>query len=98
MESSARILRNTADVRDPDADLDGERPRERLTHGDPLAHLILGEPLLVADELALHLTDEGDRAAETEQPEPQEVSNEVANRNALGGPFVILLPTVSLGV
>ena len=98
MESSARILRNTADVRDPDADLDRERAGERLAHRDGLAHLFLGQPAALGDELALHLTDEGDRAAETEQPEPQEVSNEVANRNALGGPFVILLPTVSLGV
>ena len=98
MESSARILRNPADVRDPDADLDCERTRERLAHSDAFAHLVFRQPLLLADQLALHLTDEGDRAAETEQPEPQEVSNEVANRNALGGPFVILLPTVSLGV
>src|SRR5438552_6458273 len=57
-----------ADVRDPDADLDREWTRQRLADRDTLA-LVLGDPLPVADQLPLHLADEGDGAAEAEEAE-----------------------------
>src|SRR6266545_4051600 len=73
----------TANVRDPDADLDRERTRQRLAYRDALAHLVLGEPPLVADQLALHLADEGDGAAEAEEAEPEVVPDELADGDAL---------------
>jgi hypothetical protein len=36
-------------------------------------HLFFGEPAAIADELALHLADKRDRAAEAEQAEAKEV-------------------------
>ena len=59
----------SADVRDPDAHLDGEGPREGLADRDPLAHLLFGEPLPLGHQLALHLPDERDGAAEAEETE-----------------------------
>src|SRR5262249_14548115 len=75
------------DVGNPDANLDGEGPPQRLAHSDALAHLFLGEPLLVAAESALHLTDEGHRPAEAEDAEPQVVPDELADGHALDGLF-----------
>ena len=45
-----------------DADLNGKWPGERLTDRDHFAHLILGEPAALRDQLALHLTHEGYRS------------------------------------
>jgi hypothetical protein len=45
----------TSKVRDEDPDLDGQRPGERLAHGDDLAHLILREPGALDHQLPLHL-------------------------------------------
>src|SRR5262245_59697640 len=71
-------------IRDPAPDLDGQRPWQRLAHRDALAHLVLGEPLLVAHELALHLPDERDGTSEAEKPEAEVVPDEVADRDAGG--------------
>jgi hypothetical protein len=71
-----------AQIGGPDADLDGERAGQRLADRDALTHLALRHPAAIADQLALHLADEGDGAAEAEQPEPQVVANEIPNRNA----------------
>src|SRR3569623_1991144 len=68
-----------AHVRNIDADLNGEWPWQRLADGDRLAHLVLGQPVFVGNQLALHLTDQRDRAAEAEQPEPEEVGDEFAD-------------------
>src|SRR5215831_10144870 len=72
------------DVGDPDADLDGERPWQGLADRDALAHLVLREPLLVADQLTLHLTDERHGPAEAEKTKAQEVAHEIAKGNAVG--------------
>src|SRR5215475_1440791 len=74
----------TTDVRDPDPDLDRQRPRERLTHGDALAHLLLREPLLLTHQLALHLADKSNGTAEPEYTEAQVVPDEITNGNAMG--------------
>src|SRR5262249_60423662 len=75
------------DVRDPDPDLDRQRPGQRLTHGDALAHLLLREPLLLTHQLALHLADERDGPPEPEHAEAQVVPDEVADGNAMGRMF-----------
>ena len=62
------------------ADLDSERPGERLTDRDRLSHLRLADPAAVVDQLALHLADEGDRSAKAEQAEAEEVEHEFAHR------------------
>ena len=51
-------------VRDVDAHLDGERPRQRLTDGDGFAHLLLGQPTPVSDQFPFHLTHKSDRPAQ----------------------------------
>ena len=53
-----------AQIRDEDSDLDRERARERLAHGDGFPHLLLSEPAPSADELAFHLADERDGSSE----------------------------------
>src|SRR5947208_2979855 len=75
----------TADVRDPNANLDGERSRQGLTDGDALPHLVLSQPLPLADHLPLHLADERDGAPEAEQTQPQVVLDELADGDAPRG-------------
>src|SRR5207249_11142201 len=70
-------------VRDPDADLDRQRTRQRLADGDALAHLLFAEPPLVADQLALHLAHERDRTAEAKDTEAQIIPDELADRHAV---------------
>jgi len=72
-----------ADVRDPDADLDRERAGQGLADGDPFPHLLLREPFLFADHLALHLTDERDGTAKPEEAEAKVIPDELADRHAL---------------
>ena len=60
---------------------------EGLADGDSLAQLLLGEPLLFANHLTLHLPDEGDGAAEAEEAEAQVVLDEVPDGHALGRLF-----------
>src|SRR6516165_7971023 len=52
------------------ADLDRKRSRQRLADGNCFAHLFLRQPSTVGDQLALHLTNEGDRPAEPQEPKP----------------------------
>src|SRR5258707_9850664 len=42
-------------VRHIDANLNGKRSRQRLANRNRLPHLLLGEPLAVVDQFALHL-------------------------------------------
>src|SRR4029077_6152941 len=72
-----------ADVGDPDADLDGQGTRQRLADRDALAHLLLGQPLSLADQLPLPLAHEGDGPAESDEPKAQIVSDELSDRHAL---------------
>jgi hypothetical protein len=62
-----------AQVGDIDTNLNRQRPRQGLTDGDGLAHLLLGHPATLADEIALHLADQRHWAAEPEEPKAQEV-------------------------
>ena len=68
-----------AQVGDVDADLDGERSRERLTYRNGLPHLLLGEPFSVGDKLLLHLADERHGTAGPQQPKAQEIERHLAN-------------------
>src|SRR2546428_4560105 len=72
-----------AEVGEPDADLDGERARERLADRDALTHFFLRHPALTAHHLALHLTHESDGTAETEEAEPQVATDAVADLHAV---------------
>src|SRR6202521_578076 len=57
-----------AQVGDVDAELDGERSRERLTYRNGLPHLLLGQPFSVFDKLLFHLADQRDGTAEPKEP------------------------------
>src|SRR2546429_511253 len=74
-------------IGDPDPDLDGERPGQRLAdrHGPP--PLLLRQPLLLTHQFAFHLPDQRDRPTEAEQAEPQVVPNEITDRDTLGRLF-----------
>ena len=54
----------------------------------------LSEPLLFADHLALHLSDERDGTAESEETEAQVVPDELADRHAMRSLFWISLCAV----
>src|SRR5262249_44748153 len=73
-----------AQIGDVDADLDGERAGQRLADRDRLAHLFLGEPAFVGDELALHLADQRHRPAEAEEAEAEEIEDELRDGAAWG--------------
>src|SRR5260370_771624 len=60
-------------IRDVDAHLDGERPRQRLTDGDGLSHLLLGQPTPLSDQFPFHLTNERDRPPKAKKAEPQTI-------------------------
>src|SRR5438067_10090525 len=77
----------TSDVRDPDADLDRERPGQGLADRDAFPHFFLRQPFLLAYELALHLTDQRNWSAKTKNAEAQVVANEIANRDPAGRGF-----------
>jgi hypothetical protein len=74
-----------AQIRKPYTDLDGERTRERLADGDAFSHLVLGDPALAADQLALHLAHQGNRTAEAEETQAEVVPDEVFDGNAPRG-------------
>src|ERR1700730_7445096 len=76
---------SAADVRNKDANLDGQRSGKRLTHGDGLSHLVLGEPSALLDQLALHLPAKRYGTAEANRPEPQIVEDKVADTYAGSG-------------
>ena len=53
-------------------------PGSDLTDGDCLAHLFLGHPAALADQLPLHLSDECNRPAKAEQAEAEKVGHDLA--------------------
>ena len=69
-----------AKIGDEDPDLDRERPWQRLADGDRLAHLLAREPAAAGDEVALHETDQRDRAAKAGRAEAEEIGDEFAHR------------------
>ena len=68
-------------VGDKDADLNGKRPRQGLTDGHRLPHLVPRQPLAFANKLAFHLADQGDGSAEAHESEPQEVEDDIPDGN-----------------
>src|SRR5437879_5323890 len=72
-----------AQIGDEYSDLDRERAGKRLADGDGLAHLLLGEPFLVVDELPFHLADQGDRFAEAEKAQSEKIAHHLAHLSAL---------------
>ena len=70
-------------VGDVDPDLDRQWPRQRLADRDRLAHLLFRQPLLVVDELSLHLADQRHRPAEAEAAEPEEIAHQLAHSSGL---------------
>ena len=75
----------SAEVGDEDPDLNRERAGQRLTDRDPLAHLLLRQPLPLLDQLSFHLAAERDRAAEPERAEAQVIPHQVPDPNACRG-------------
>src|ERR1700730_2769007 len=68
-----------AQVGDIDADLNGKRPRERLTYRNGLPHLLLGQPFPFTNKLSLHLADKRNGTAEPNEPQPQEIGHHLAD-------------------
>src|SRR5205085_10869983 len=62
-------------------ELRGERSRRELREREPLDVVLLADPPLALDEVALHVTRERDRPAEPDGPELQEVTDEAAQRH-----------------
>jgi len=75
----AHAPRSPANIGDPDANLDSQRPRERLTDRDAFAHLLLGQPLPLPDQFPLHLAHESDGTAEADRPKAEVVADEFSN-------------------
>ena len=69
-----------ADVAEPHRELRGERAREGLRDREALEVLLLGDPAEALDEVALHVAGEGDRSAEAERPQAQEVPGDLRQR------------------
>src|SRR6266576_3670691 len=70
---------SAAKIRNIDADLNCERPGQRLADRDGLAHLLLREPFAVIDQFTFHLSHERNRAAEAEKSQAQEVPHQLAD-------------------
>ena len=70
-----------AQISDEDSDLNGERPGQRLADRDRLAHLLAGQPLALANKLALHLADKRHWPAEAHEAEAQEIKGQVSDRD-----------------
>src|SRR6185503_8217545 len=64
-----------------DRELCGERARRELRERKTLDVVVLADPALALDEVALHVASEGDRSAEPQRAEPQEVPHEPAQRD-----------------
>src|SRR5438105_15268224 len=73
-----------AQVGDIDADLNGERSRERLTYRKGLLHLLLGQPFPFANKLSLHLADKRDETTEPEQPQTEAIGHHLADAALCG--------------
>src|SRR6516162_6062364 len=80
-----RAPESAAQIGGVDADLDGERSRQRLADRDGLAHLLLAQPLALGDELALHLPHQRHRSAEAQEPEAKEVGHQLRDAAGRGG-------------
>ncbi len=78
-----RAPSSSAQVRHIDADLDRKRTGERLADGDGFAHLLPGEPVSVRNQLAFHLTHEGDGSAKAQQPQAEEIAHQPGDPAAL---------------
>src|SRR5947208_13992185 len=63
-----------------DRELRGERPRRELRKGQSFTVILLGNPLALLNEIAMHVTDQRDRAAETESAQAQRVQDELPHR------------------
>src|SRR5262245_30271006 len=62
-----------------DADLDCEWTRQRLTNRDRFAHLVFAQPLAIRDKFALHLADQRDRPAKSEQSEAEKIEHHLSH-------------------
>jgi len=72
-----------AHIGDENPDLNRQRSGERLRYRDGVAHLLLGQPALVADQLLFHLSDKRHGSAEADRAEAQEITDYLADRPAL---------------
>ncbi len=61
------------DETEVDRELRGERPRCELRKGQPFAVILLGNPLALLHEIAMHVAHQRDRAAEAESAKAQRV-------------------------
>src|SRR5437867_27249 len=78
-----------AQIGDVDPYLDGERPWQRLAHGDPFAEFVFRQPLSFFDQLFFHLPAERDGSAKTERPEAEVIAHQVSDPHS-GNAFVSL--------
>ena len=69
-------------VPEPHRGLRGQRPWHRLPDGEGLLELLFGEPASVFDQVALHVADERDWAAEAAAAELEEVAHETGQRTS----------------
>src|SRR6516225_5189974 len=74
-----------AQIGDEDADLDRQRPGQRLADRNGVAPLISGQPLAFLYELLFHQADKRHRSAEPQRAEAQEIGDYLAERPALWG-------------
>ena len=70
---------------DIDAYLDRQRPGKRLADCDRFAHLLFAEPLLIVDQLPLHLAYKRHGAAEAKKAEAQEIKRQFCHPAAFDG-------------
>ena len=68
--------KSAAQICGVDSDLNCQRPGQRLTDGNRLSHLFLGQPSPLGDELPFHLADQRDRTAESQQAEAEKVDEQ----------------------
>src|SRR5262249_37745954 len=67
-------------VRNINSDLNRERSGQRLAYGNGFTHLVFGEPATLGDEFTLHLADQRNRTAETQQSEPEKIQKQLGQR------------------
>src|SRR5262249_21091448 len=72
--------KTAAQVRNMNSNLNGERSRQRLAYGNGFTHLLFGQPAALGDEFTLHLADQRNRTAETQQSEPGKIQNQLGQR------------------
>src|SRR5262249_35411001 len=52
----------------------------RLADGNGFTHLVFGEPATLGDEFTLHLADQRNRTAETQQSKPEKIQKQLGQR------------------